>query len=127
MSQPNYYPRHTIYGTRYNYDPRRNNFTRNYHPQYENRYYGQYRYQHTPGEPFSIRLRVGEREYPGVGYTVQAARHDAAAKAIEDIKQKEVDDTQQCPSINGDNGRLTILLSNFPYLFLNYFFSGTRS
>lgn len=34
-----------------------------------------------------MRLRVGEREYPGQGYTVQAARHDAATKAIEHIKQ----------------------------------------
>lgn len=34
-----------------------------------------------------MRLRVGEREYPGVGPSVQAAKHDAAAKAIEDIKQ----------------------------------------
>ncbi|KAK5639109.1 hypothetical protein RI129_011601 [Pyrocoelia pectoralis] len=102
IPQASYYPRH-VYNPgqpRYTYDPRRNNSARNYHTHYENRYYNQYRYQHPPGEPFSIRLRVGEREYPGMGYTVQAARHDAAAKAIEDIKQKEVDDTQQCPINN---------------------------
>lgn len=99
MPQTPFYARH-VYNPgqpRYSYDPRRNNSVRSYHTHYENRYYNQYRYQHPPGEPFSIRLRVGEREYPGMGYTVQAARHDAAAKAIEDIKQKEVDDTQQCP------------------------------
>lgn len=100
IPQASFYPRH-VYNPgqpRYNYDPRRNNSTRNYHSHYENRYYNQYRYQHPPGEPFSIRLRVGEREYPGMGYTVQAARHDAASKAIEDIRQQEVDDSQQCPA-----------------------------
>ncbi|XP_031335569.1 double-stranded RNA-binding protein Staufen homolog 2 isoform X3 [Photinus pyralis] len=104
IPQASYYPRH-VYNPgqpRYAYDPRRNASARNYHTHYENRYYSQYRYQHPPGEPFSIRLRVGEREYPGMGYTVQAARHDAAAKAIEDIKQKEVDDSQQCPANNGN-------------------------
>lgn len=107
MTQAGYYPRHNIYGPgqpRYNYDPRRNATARNYHPHYETRYYNQYRYQHPPGEPFSIRLRVGEREYPGMGYTVQAARHDAAAKAIEDIKQKEIDDNSQC-SANSESGK----------------------
>ncbi|KAF5274514.1 hypothetical protein FQA39_LY07126 [Lamprigera yunnana] len=102
IPQTSFYPRH-VYNPgqpRYNYDPRRNNTPRSYHTHYDNRYYNQYRYQHPPGEPFSIRLRVGEREYPGMGYTVQAARHDAAAKAIEDIKQKEVDDSQQCPITN---------------------------
>ncbi|KAF5289278.1 hypothetical protein FQR65_LT11899 [Abscondita terminalis] len=101
IPQTPFYPRH-VYNPgqpRYNYDPRRNNSVRSYHTHYENRYYNQYRFQHTPGEPFSIRLRVGEREYPGMGYTVQAARHDAAAKAIEDIKHKEVDDSQQCPAM----------------------------
>ncbi|EFA11564.2 staufen [Tribolium castaneum] len=91
ISQAGYYPRQNIYGTqnqpRYGYDTRRN--MRPHYPYHENRYYGQYRPTgpHNPGDPYTVRLRVGDREYPGVGYTVQAARHDAAAKAIEDIKQ----------------------------------------
>ncbi|XP_044257055.1 double-stranded RNA-binding protein Staufen homolog 2-like isoform X3 [Tribolium madens] len=91
INQAGYYPRQNIYGTqnqpRYGYDTRRN--MRPHYPYHENRYYGQYRPTgpHNPGDPYTVRLRVGDREYPGVGYTVQAARHDAAAKAIEDIKQ----------------------------------------
>lgn len=42
----------------------------------------------------SVRLRIGDREYPGTGNTVQAARHDAAAKAIEDIKRINNEDGQ---------------------------------
>lgn len=62
---------------------------RAYYPYHDNHYYSQYRPtgQHNPGDPYTVRLRVGDREYPGVGYTVQAARHDAAAKAIDEIKQ----------------------------------------
>lgn len=101
LQQP-YYPRHNFYGTgqpRYNFDPRRNHSARNYH--YDNRYYGQYRYQNQPGEPFTIRLRVGDREYPGVGHTVQAARHDAASKALDDIRQRETTDSQPCQVLDG--------------------------
>lgn len=73
---------------RYGYDARRNHNIRGHYPHYDNRLYGNYKpgYQHT-GDPYTVRLRVGEREYPGVGPSVQAAKHDAAAKAIEDIKQ----------------------------------------
>lgn len=91
LSQPSYYPRHNLYNAqnppqRYSYDARRN--IRGHYP-YDNRYYNQYRpgAPHNPGDPYTVRLRVGEREYPGQGYTVQAARHDAAAKAIDHIKQ----------------------------------------
>lgn len=91
MPQPNYYPRHNLYNAqnptpRYSYDARR---TIRAQYQYENRYYNQYRpgAPHNPGDPFTVRLKVGEREYPGQGFTLQAARHDAAAKAIEHIKQ----------------------------------------
>ncbi|XP_057661959.1 double-stranded RNA-binding protein Staufen homolog 2-like isoform X1 [Diorhabda carinulata] len=92
LSQPGYYPRHNLYNAqtqpqRYGYDARRN--IRGHYPYHDNRYYGQFRpgAPHNPGDPFTVRLRVGEREYPGQGYTVQAARHDAASKAIEHIKQ----------------------------------------
>lgn len=92
ISQPGYYPRHNIYGPqgqpRYGYDTRRNHNMHPRYPHYDNRFYANYKpnYQHT-GDPYTVRLRVGEREYPGVGPSVQAAKHDAAAKAIEDIKQ----------------------------------------
>ncbi|XP_072402597.1 double-stranded RNA-binding protein Staufen homolog 2-like isoform X1 [Diabrotica undecimpunctata] len=92
VTQPGYYPRHNLYNAqtqpqRYTYDARRN--IRGHYPYHENRYYGQFRpgAPHNPGDPYTVRLRVGEREYPGQGYTVQAARHDAASKAIEHIKQ----------------------------------------
>ncbi|CAG9855151.1 unnamed protein product [Phyllotreta striolata] len=91
LTQPGYYPRHNLYNAqmqpqRYGYDARRN--IRGNYP-YDNRYYGQFRPSapHNAGDPYTVRLRVGEREYPGQGYTVQAARHDAATKAIEHIKQ----------------------------------------
>lgn len=37
--------------------------------------------------PLCVRLLIGDREYQGIGTTVQAAKHDAAAKAIQDIKE----------------------------------------
>lgn len=84
---------------------------RGHYPHYDNRFYGSYKpgYQHT-GDPYTVRLRVGEREYPGVGPSVQAAKHDAAAKAIEDIKQmsndvescKVTNDVQQETTTNND-------------------------
>ncbi|VEN64007.1 unnamed protein product [Callosobruchus maculatus] len=92
LAQTGYYPRHNLYNAqqqpqRFAYDGRRN--IRGHYPYHDNRYYGQFRpgAPHNPGDPYTVRLRVGEREYPGQGYTVQAARHDAAAKAIEHIKQ----------------------------------------
>ena len=86
-----YYPRHNLYNPqgqpRYNCDMRRNNQIRG-HYQYDNRYYGQFKPSyHNNGELCSVRLRIGDREYCGTGITTQAARHDAAAKAIEDIKR----------------------------------------
>ncbi|ERL94626.1 hypothetical protein D910_11901 [Dendroctonus ponderosae] len=114
MNQPGYFPRHSLnypqaqqrYG---GFDARRN--MRNFHS-YDNRYYGQYRPampHHSQGDPYSVRLRVGDREYPGTadyghGPTVQAARHDAAAKAIDHIKQLGGIDS---PDTNGtDNGHI---------------------
>lgn len=101
MSQPGYYPRHNMYGPqgqpRYGYDARRGHNVRGHYPHYDNRFYGNYKppaYQNA-GDPYTVRLRVGEREYPGVGPSVQAAKHDAAAKAIEDIKQM-TNDMENC-------------------------------
>ncbi|XP_060536827.1 double-stranded RNA-binding protein Staufen homolog 2-like isoform X2 [Cylas formicarius] len=109
MNQPSYYPRHNLNypqaQPRYGYDARRN--IRG-HYTYDNRYYGQFRPgapHHNPGDPYTVRLRVGEREYPGHGYTVQAARHDAAAKAIEHIKQLGVVDGTDNPT-SSENGQI---------------------
>ncbi|KAJ8979892.1 hypothetical protein NQ317_017515 [Molorchus minor] len=104
LTQPGYYPRHNIYNAqaqpqRYGYDARRN--IRGHYPYHDNRYYGQFR----PGDPYTVRLRVGEREYPGQGCTVQAARHDAAAKAIEHIKQLGVVDDGDS-NISGEGGQM---------------------
>lgn len=160
MNQPGYFARHSLnypqaqprYG---GYDARRN--VRG-HYGYENRYYGQYRQgvaHHNQGDPYTVRLRVGDREYPGTkhygnlsisflfymlhlfsygsllfqfwtfetlfmclvdwgwdsliclgqGPTVQAARHDAAAKAIDHIKQLGGIDTSENPP--SENGHVT--------------------
>ncbi|KAJ8950336.1 hypothetical protein NQ318_021196 [Aromia moschata] len=116
ITQPGYYPRHNIYNAqaqpqRYGYDARRN--IRGHYPYHDNRYYGQFRpgAPHNPGDPYTVRLRVGEREYPGQGYTVQAARHDAAAKAIEHIKQLgDIEDPEK--SLSGENGQVQMVNEN---------------
>ncbi|KAG5862999.1 hypothetical protein JTB14_000689 [Gonioctena quinquepunctata] len=120
LTQPGYYPRHNIYNAqtppqRYSYDARRNNI-RGHYPYHENRCYGQFRpgAPHNPGDPYNVRLRVGEREYPGQGYTMQAARHDAAAKAIEHIKQLGGLDEDEGPLSPVENGQVPILNENVP-------------
>lgn len=58
--------------------------------------YNQYKahnYPHQPppsNEMFNVILRVGTREYTGEGHTVQAARHNAASKALSELKQLPV-------------------------------------
>lgn len=96
-SQHQFIPQPPYFQTRYNYNmqqsqPRfdgRRNIRPGHYGYQDNRYYNQYRpgAPHNPGEAITVRLKVGEREYPGQGYSVQAARHDAASKAIEHIKQ----------------------------------------
>ncbi|KAK4875107.1 hypothetical protein RN001_011529 [Aquatica leii] len=98
IPQTPFQPRHNYKSKKpaYYYSPNKNYTIKNYRTSFENRYYNQQKNKHRPGELFHIRLRVGEREYLGTGYTVQAARHDAAAKAIEDIKEREAEESQQC-------------------------------
>ncbi|XP_076262696.1 double-stranded RNA-binding protein Staufen homolog 2-like isoform X2 [Rhynchophorus ferrugineus] len=111
LNQPGYFPRHSLNyqqtQPRYGYDTRRIRG----HYTYESRYYAQYRPgvpHHSQSDPYTVRLRVGEREYPGThfghGATVQAARHDAASKAIEHIKQLGGVDTTDGTA---ENGQLT--------------------
>ncbi|GJQ82168.1 putative staufen C-terminal domain protein [Trypoxylus dichotomus] len=95
MAQPGtFYPRHNIFNpqgqSRYTCDMRRGHQMRAHYGQYDNRYYNHFKpgFQHTNGnDQCTVLLRIADREYSGTGATVQAARHDAAAKAIEDIKR----------------------------------------
>lgn len=105
MAQPGgFYPRHNIFNPqgqpRYSCDLRRGHQQIRGHYGYnnDNRYYSHFKagFQHNNGEPCSVLLRIADREYTGTGMTVQAARHDAAAKAIEDIKR-----------LNAEEGRAT--------------------
>ncbi|XP_050313568.1 double-stranded RNA-binding protein Staufen homolog 2-like isoform X2 [Anthonomus grandis grandis] len=105
VNQPAFFPRYSFNypqaQPRYGFDSRRN--VRSGYP-YDNRYYGQYRQgppHHNQSDPYIVRLRVGDREYPGHGATVQAARHDAASKAIDHIKQLGGIDTTDNPCENG--------------------------
>lgn len=38
--------------------------------------------------PFKVRVKVGESVFEGMAHTIQAARHDAAAKAIRDMEKR---------------------------------------
>lgn len=103
-----YYNRHNMYPQgqpRYNYDARRPPHVRGQF-QYDNRYHGQYQkpgFQPTNGEVCTVRLKVGEREYPGTGATIQAARHDAATRAIEEIKKlNDEEEDKTTPTLNLD-------------------------
>lgn len=123
MAQPGNaygYHRNNMYGPqgqpRYNYDARRNHTNRGGH--YMGHYaYNQYKSHNYPhqqpqgNEMFNVILRVGSREYTGEGHTVQAARHNAASKALHELKQLpspgEVEN--QCPveadiTITSENG-----------------------
>ncbi|XP_062540493.1 double-stranded RNA-binding protein Staufen homolog 2 isoform X4 [Armigeres subalbatus] len=66
-------------------------------PDYHNR--GYYYNQHVPPmaqpvpEVYKVTLHVGERTFLGEGHTLQAARHDAAARALEVLKPLTPDTT----------------------------------
>lgn len=53
-------------------------------------------------EPYRVTLTVGERKFVGVGATQQAARHDAAARALEVLKPITSDTTNQDISLVED-------------------------
>ncbi|XP_025829037.1 interferon-inducible double-stranded RNA-dependent protein kinase activator A isoform X3 [Agrilus planipennis] len=56
----------------------------------------------TPDDPYMVHLKVGNREYIGIGYTTPAARHDAAIKAIEEIKRINIDGNSVDNTINAN-------------------------
>ncbi|XP_059615052.1 double-stranded RNA-binding protein Staufen homolog 2 [Phlebotomus argentipes] len=53
-------------------------------------------------EPYRVTLTVGERKFVGVGATQQAARHDAAARALEVLKPITTDSPSQDVSLVED-------------------------
>ncbi|KAG7199342.1 hypothetical protein KM043_018189 [Ampulex compressa] len=65
-----------------------------------------------PVEPqgglFLVTLRVGQREFTGRGVTVQAARHDAASRALEQLRQLPLPEevSNACNNENGTLGEL---------------------
>lgn len=46
--------------------------------------------------PFTVRVQVGENSFTGLGHTVQAARHDAAANAIKGLKKEALEQNSPC-------------------------------
>ncbi|XP_044741364.1 double-stranded RNA-binding protein Staufen homolog 2 isoform X2 [Chrysoperla carnea] len=105
------YHRGNIYnqqGNRFNYDTRRYNGRGHYHGHFDNQHPGNAgRYQgyagygkphgwHGPGNPgdtFTVTLRVGPRGYTGEGPTAQAARHDAASRALQELRHLPLPDS----------------------------------
>jgi len=56
-----------------------------------------------PPPVFYVTLKVGEREFSGQGKTAQAAKHDAAAKALLELKVLPL------PENSGqDNGQVSL-------------------
>ncbi|XP_055689692.1 double-stranded RNA-binding protein Staufen homolog 2 [Lutzomyia longipalpis] len=53
-------------------------------------------------EPYRVTLTVGERQFVGVGNTQQAARHDAASRALEVLKPITSDSPNQDLSLTED-------------------------
>jgi double-stranded RNA-binding protein Staufen len=56
---------------------------------------------------YMVCLRVGAREYLGDGPTAQAARHDAASKALHHLKSLPMpeDSLQHCSAGMQENGK----------------------
>ena len=54
---------------------------------------------------FVVSLRVGSREFFGEGPTAQGARHDAASKAVNHLKQLPMPEDFQCEMPQGDFGK----------------------
>lgn len=58
---------------------------------------------------YKVVVKVGEREFSGEGISAQAARHDAASKALQLLASLPVEDT--CPA----NRNATCMLMNIEY------------
>lgn len=60
---------------------------------------------HTEPQLYFVSLKVGEREFIGRGLTGQAARHDAASKALEQLRQLPLPEVANTCN-TGENGTL---------------------
>jgi double-stranded RNA-binding protein Staufen len=64
-------------------------------------------YPMAPPPVFYVTLKVGEREFSGQGKTAQTAKHDAAAKALLELKALPMPE-----SCSQENGQVWALLVN---------------
>lgn len=48
------------------------------------------------GQPFVVKITVGDKSFLGVGHTIQSARHDAAFIALEDMKRRAIEEEYDC-------------------------------
>ncbi|XP_046673658.1 double-stranded RNA-binding protein Staufen homolog isoform X2 [Homalodisca vitripennis] len=71
---------------------------------YAQRFYGS-----KPPSLYKVTVKVGEREFHGEGLTAQAARHDAAAKALEELRNLPLE-----PSMVDNNLATTVEESQSP-------------
>ncbi|EZA47672.1 double-stranded RNA-binding protein Staufen homolog 2 isoform X2 [Ooceraea biroi] len=56
---------------------------------------------------YLVSLKVGEREFTGRGLTGQAARHDAASRALEQLRQLPLPEEMSSVTSANENGTLT--------------------
>ncbi|XP_043256679.1 double-stranded RNA-binding protein Staufen homolog 2 isoform X1 [Colletes gigas] len=61
---------------------------------------------HAEPQLYLVSLKVGEREFIGRGLTGQAARHDAASKALEQLRQLPLPEEVANTCNTGENGTL---------------------
>ncbi|XP_050076153.1 double-stranded RNA-binding protein Staufen homolog [Anopheles maculipalpis] len=82
----------------------------NYHHHHQEGYGGHHHHGSSAStttavqEFYKATLRVGERTFLGEGHTPQAARHDAAARALEVLKPLTTDSSAEGKGKSGENG-----------------------
>lgn len=86
--------------TEYNEKPRSSYLTRLnhsiYHPESKDRLKVKSGESEVTEQPFIMKVTVGDRDYLGVGLTIQAARHDAALVALQDMKRRALEKESDC-------------------------------
>ncbi|XP_054267450.1 double-stranded RNA-binding protein Staufen homolog 2-like isoform X2 [Macrosteles quadrilineatus] len=63
---------------------------------------GVYTQRYKPPSLYKVTVKVGDREFSGEGLTAQAARHDAAAKALEVLRNLPLEPSMVDNCANGD-------------------------
>ncbi|XP_075233577.1 double-stranded RNA-binding protein Staufen isoform X2 [Lycorma delicatula] len=84
-NQPRVYSNYTTDFSRRNMQPRIN------HNVHNQRFENQRNYGSKGAALYRVSVKVGEKEFLGEGITAQAARHDAASKALEELRNLPVD------------------------------------